>query len=221
KTFPGKGIQFVPAVKTKHRVGSGRTWNVMPFLHRERLDGETRNALSSVLGGKSHILLVHGEPGVGKTRSLQHISEVAAAQGFRVGQGHGVRGEEAPAYWPWVEMLRQALPEELQEAQSLLIDDGVIRLASMVPALRSPLRASAKSPDYPRPTRFLLFDGVIQFIRSISIASPICLLFDDLQLSDAGSLSLFAHVARELRDARVFLVGTYRDIEVGAANDVA
>ena len=48
KTFPGKGIQFVPAVKTKHRVGSGRTWNVMPFLHRERLDGETRNALSSV-----------------------------------------------------------------------------------------------------------------------------------------------------------------------------
>ena len=106
-------------------------------------------------------------------------------------------------------------------SRSSIIDDGALQLASLIPELRAAISdVSSKSLEESRTTRFLLFDGVSRFLRSMSINSPLCLLLDDLQFSDPGSLSLFEHIARDLRDARILLIGAYRDIDARALHQL-
>src|SRR5262249_34879529 len=135
-----------------------------------------------------------------------------------VSMGQGVRGDQAPAYWPWVQALRESLQDAPPESQSSIIEDGAIQLASLIPELRSAIRTvSTKALETSRTTRFLLFDGVRRFIKSVSRDAPICLLIDDLHFCDPGSLALFTHLTRELRDARVLIVGAFREAEVLAS----
>src|SRR5262249_2721585 len=125
-------------------------------------------------------------------------------------------------YWPWVQLLREALSTAPPESQSSIIEDGALQLASLIPELRDMIgKVSSKSMQASRTTRFLLFDGVSRFIRSISRDSPICLLIDDLQFSDSGSLALFEHISRDLRDSRIFLVGSFRDTGIHAVQSLA
>jgi len=217
KTFPRRGIQFAGAVSRRQRgqdgdAGSGFGYTI-PFLERERLQRDAECAIDAALHGLGQVLLIHGEAGIGKTRSIERIAELAKAHGFRVSNGHGVQGDQAPAYWPWVQILREAISSASPESRSTIVNDGALQLASLVPELQELISASSpRSLEDSRTTRFLLFDRVSKFIRSIALDSPLCLLFDDMHFSDPASLGLFEHLARALRDSRVLLVGTYRDI---------
>ncbi len=225
RTFSRRGVQFTAAITAEPRAKveqSERVEYSLPFLNRERLHTESEGVLARVLRGTGQVLLIHGEAGIGKTRSLKQIADLAASYGFRVSHGQGVPGDQAPAYWPWVQILRESLASAPPESQSSIIDDGALQLASLIPELREVIgKVSSKALKESRTTRFLLFDGVSRFIQSTSLGSPVGLLIDDLQFCDSGSLALFEHVARGLRDSRVFLVGSFRDTGIPASPDLA
>src|SRR4029077_11371883 len=64
--------------------------------------------------------------------------------------------------------------------------------------------------------RFRLFDGIGALLVRASANEPIVLALDDLHWADAPSLQLLAFLARQLRSARVLIVGTYRDVEAAS-----
>src|SRR5205807_4804767 len=62
--------------------------------------------------------------------------------------------------------------------------------------------------------RYRLLQGMGSFLRNAAAAQPLVLVLEDLHDADRGTLDLLAFLARQLQDARLLIVGTYRDIEV-------
>ncbi len=52
-------------------------------------------------------MLLAGEPGIGKTRTAEELARVARERGAQVLVGRCFEGEGAPAFWPWVQVLRE------------------------------------------------------------------------------------------------------------------
>jgi hypothetical protein len=61
--------------------------------------------------------------------------------------------------------------------------------------------------------RFRLFDAVSAVLRACAARAPLVVVLDDLQWADESSLLLLAFLARDLRGARLLLLGAYRDVE--------
>ena len=95
---------------------------------------------------------------------------------------------------------------------------GAADIAQMLPELHElfPDLPPAPSLD-PEGARFRLFDSTASFLRAASDAQPIVLVLDDLHAADTPSLLLLQFLARSLREARIVLVGSYRDTETGPA----
>ena len=66
----------------------------------------------------------------------------------------------------------------------------------------------------PEQARFRLFDSITAFLKSAGKRQPLVLVLDDLHWADQPSLLLLEFVAKELGDARLMLIGTYRDMEL-------
>ncbi|MGH7786799.1 MAG: AAA family ATPase, partial [Candidatus Binatia bacterium] len=81
------------------------------FVGRERELGELRAGLDDALAGRGRLFLIAGDAGIGKTRLAHEIHAVAEAAGARVRWARCWEGGGAPAFWPWIVLLRAALRE--------------------------------------------------------------------------------------------------------------
>src|SRR5262249_41066617 len=77
-----------------------------PLGGRERELRELRTGLVDAISGRGRLFLVVGEPGIGKTRLVEELATEAARRGVQVLWGRAWEGGGAPAYWPWIQMLR-------------------------------------------------------------------------------------------------------------------
>src|SRR5262249_22093104 len=94
-------------------------------------------------------------------------------------------------------------------------------LARIVPSLRHRLRdVPAAAPLPPEQARFRLFDAVAEALRQIAADEVLAVVLDDLHWADSESLLLLGLLGVELQNARVLLVGTYRDVEMRQATAV-
>src|SRR5262249_22674218 len=71
-----------------------------------------------------------------------------------------------------------------------------------------------RPPSDPEHERWRLFQSISDFLRSASRDQPLVLVLEDLHDADRGTLELLLHLSRNLHDARLLLLGTYRDVEV-------
>ena len=76
------------------------------FVGRERELGVLHGALDDALAGNGRLVLVGGEPGIGKSRLAEELAPPRPARGARVCVGRCWEAGGAPAYWPWVQALR-------------------------------------------------------------------------------------------------------------------
>src|SRR5689334_2408773 len=65
-----------------------------------------RQAFNRMLTNTRQLLLVAGEPGIGKTRCAEALADVAEDQGALVLWGRCREDAGAPPFWPWVQILR-------------------------------------------------------------------------------------------------------------------
>jgi tetratricopeptide (TPR) repeat protein len=160
------------------------------LVGREPVLATARAALDECLAGTGQLLLISGEPGIGKTAVMAELAGEAATRGARVLRGSCWDGG-APAYWPWVQVLRAAdLSESLDNA-----DSGA----------------------RPAEARLQLLDGVTEALIRLAAAGPLVIALDDLQWADEPSLQLLEYVARRISSVPLLLVGAYREAEAGPA----
>jgi len=168
----------------------------LPLLGR---DAELRAIAALLAGGtgRSRLLLFAGEPGIGKTRLLDHLAERAAAGGRRVVRGRCFEAEMVRPYGLWLDALRglatEAVPPET--------------LSQARPLLAGQLAEGGN--------RERLLDATAALLRSLAQAQPLVLVFDDLQWIDEGSAALLHFLARTLEGgAAIVCAGAARAGEV-------
>jgi len=193
-----------------------------PFVGRGEELRRIAAALDGAAGGRGRLLLLAGEPGIGKTRTTEQAIAIAESRGLRTLVARCHEGEGAPAYWPWVQAVRAYA--EAVEPQSLEAHLGAAAadVVQIVPELRERLRDVAAPPPLDaEQARFRLFDGFVGFLKRASENRPLLLVLDDLHWADKPTLLLLLFVTREIADSRIAVIGTYRETEVRAGHPLA
>ncbi len=139
--------------------------------------------LAGVDAGVGGVVVISGEPGIGKSELAEHLAAVAVERGFLVGRGRCRETAGAPPFWPWRQVVRSlsgASWQALGEAGG---------------------------------SRFALFERVAGVLRDASSVAPVLAVLDDVHAADPASLQLLAFLGAQLFPARVGLVVTVRDLE--------
>jgi eukaryotic-like serine/threonine-protein kinase len=186
-----------------------------PFFGRERELAELQSGLTDAISGRGRFFVVNGEPGIGKSRLCSELASHATKTGAHVFWGRCWEAGGAPAYWPWIQILRAALRSQDSPAVESRIGLGAASIAELVPELAN--RMPGSTPDggaeYEH-ARFYLFDAVTTFLKSLTERRAVVLLLDDLHAADEASLQLLRFVAHDLGATRLLVVGACRDGEV-------
>jgi DNA-binding SARP family transcriptional activator/RecA/RadA recombinase len=180
------------------------------FIGRERELLEAQRLWQQALQGDGHVLLISGEPGVGKTRLAHELLTHAQATGAAVLLGECFAEGSAP-YAPLAQMIAST---DLSGLPASIVAD----LLTLAPALRA---AYPNIPPNlllePLAERQRIFDHVAAFLATLSERAPVLLFVDDAQWADSGTLFLLHHLARRARTLRVLIVLTYREVELSEA----
>jgi tetratricopeptide (TPR) repeat protein len=168
------------------------------FVGRDAELGEIRAGLERAATGQGSLLLLVGEPGIGKTRLADEASDDARRLGFEVVWGRCWEGETPPAYLPWTSVLR-ALPT--------LATGRDAALSPVLPELGQARAAAGEAAG------FELLEAVLAELAAAAGRQPHLIVFDDLHAADADSLKLLEFVVRSLRRLRLLVLASYRDVE--------
>lgn len=197
-------------LSTLDRIVRGR------MIGRESEFGQARRLWHSASEGEGQILLISGEPGVGKSRLLREIITQSEVMGAQV-LGSASYAEGGPPYAPFKQILRAVLPKASQNGLDLP-DTVVADLLSLAPEFRSQYPDVPPNPSKdPQSDQHRLFESFFIFVAALSQDNPLLIYLDDAHWADSGSLSLFRHLARQLGSQPIMLLATYREVELDEA----
>ena len=192
------------------------------FVGRQREMDQLKAALEGALGGRGRVMMLVGEPGIGKTRTAEELATYARMRDAQVLWGHCYEAQGVPPYWPWVQAIRLHVRDRDPDALRSEMGSGAADIAEIVSEVRERLPNLGKPPRLnPAAARFRLFDAVATFLKTASQAQPLVVVLDDLHWADEPSLRLLEHVARELDDGRLLIIGTYRHEELNRRHPLA
>jgi tetratricopeptide (TPR) repeat protein len=183
---------------------------------------ELESALREAVAGRGTLPLVTGEAGIGKSRLAAELAARAPALGARVVWASCWDGGGAPAYWPWVQVLRGCTAGRERAELAADLGLGAGELVRLAPELAGLLPAAPTEPPRlePEQARFRLFDAVAGYLRRTAARDSLLLVVDDLQWADVPSLLLLRFLARDLQASRLLVVATYRDPELAQDDPV-
>lgn len=179
-------------------------------------------ALGDALEGRGRIVMLAGEPGIGKTRLAEELTAMAESRGVRVLWGRCYEEQGVPPYWPWVQAIRTYVRDRASDELRKEMGQGAVDIAELVSDVRD-LFPEIPTPAVvePEQARFKLFDSISTFLKNVSHQQPLMIVFDDLHWSDRPSLLLLNFIAKELRGSSLLLVGAYRDVELNRRHPLA
>ena len=160
--------------------------------------GQVQAALDRALARRGGVILVAGEPGIGKTAVLGALADDAADRSVLVAWGQCWDDSMAPPFWPWIQVLR-----ELGHATNPLSE------------ARPPAGADQATGDGSA-DRFALFDALSTLLIRVAEPHGLVVVLDDLQWADEATLALLSFLSRHVARSRVLIVGGFRDVDAPA-----
>ena len=190
------------------------------FVGRQQEMAQLRAALDDAVSGQGRLVMLAGEPGIGKTRITQELASYAEQQGAQVLWGWCYEEGSLP-YLPFVEALRAYVLSRDSDDLRQELGAGAADVARIVSEVKDKLPVEHRPPGDPEEDRYRLLQAVSDFLKNAAQPRPLMLVLEDLQDADGATLGLLAHVARNLSGARLLLVGTYRDVEMDRAHPLS
>jgi DNA-binding SARP family transcriptional activator/tetratricopeptide (TPR) repeat protein len=170
-------------------------------------------------GGRERMLLLAGEPGMGKTRLQAELASEVHSSGAIVLAGHAPDEALVP-YQPLIEAIGQfAFGAPLEDLRAVIRRTGEAGtdLARLIPEIRR------RVPDLPPPRagdpdtdRYRLFEAVAHLLGSVAGTGPLLITIDDLHWADRPTLLMLRHLLRSPQAENLRILGAYRTGELGA-----
>jgi DNA-binding SARP family transcriptional activator len=204
------------AISGREGTKSRRLPHLLPCVGRDDELARLLNQLDQSWRGDGRLVLIQGEPGIGKSRLLDELARLAAGRGTRVLAARAYEMESDLPYAPVVEALSGFLRTKVDPAEVVpALGQWGPQLASLIPTLRDLV------PDLPHHQAFradaeraALIAGLTHLLLSLARARPLVLQLDDLQWADTSTLQWLHHLARRLPGEPVLVVGAYRTGEI-------
>jgi DNA-binding SARP family transcriptional activator len=192
-----------------------RSRRVTPLIGREAEVVRLTQALAQACRGHGHVVTILGEAGIGKTRLVTALREVATRRGAQTLIGRSFETERLLPFGPWVHAIREA---------GVLESRAVERLSAGWLGELSYLFPELRPREWPWPSEPIaalrLFEGLTELVKSVASSRPLALVLEDLHWADEMSVDLFSFVGRRLEGRRILLVGTVRDEDLGGSSSL-
>lgn len=151
------------------------------LVGRDSEVGALHQAVDAAVAGRGAVVLLAGEPGFGKTTLALDAASYADRRGARVLSGACWDGGGAPAYWPWIQVLRAYTSDVDDEVLAATAGPGAADVLRLLPELASRLPAAPAAPELePEQARFRLFDAVASMLCRAASGRPLLIVLDDL-----------------------------------------
>jgi tetratricopeptide (TPR) repeat protein len=192
------------------------------FVGREPELKQLQSAFDGAISGQGALMMVTGEPGIGKTALCEQLSTYVTLRGGRTLVGHCYEaGSLSLPYLAFVEALRSYVlsrdPKDLREE----LGSGAADVARIISEIRERLKIKPRPQKDPEEERYRLLQGVSGFLTNAANVQPMLVVLEDLHDADRGTLEMLTHVSRNLVGARLLIVGTYRDVEVDRSHPLS
>ncbi|MET7965477.1 AAA family ATPase [Micromonospora sp. NPDC005305] len=182
------------------------------IIGREHPAALLRAEVDRVSTSHGGLVLVAGEPGIGKTTLVSAAADEARRRGALVLGAACWDSDSAPGYWPWVQVLRRLgrHPDDWARAQ----DAAGPGLAALLGEGTRADPAGEEPGDDGGRAEFALHDSVTTALVAVAQHRPVVVVLDDLHWADPASMRLLQFATQHTWFERLLLVGTYRDAEV-------
>ena len=192
------------------------------LVGREQELGEAVAVWRRAQSGDGRLLLISGEPGIGKTRLAQALVVQGEAAGARVLSGGCYEFEATTPYLPLAEALRDWVGRQSDQELADRLGSTAAELTRLAPEISARLADLPPNPPLsPQEERLRLFDNVARFLSDLAENDGLILFVDDLHWADQGTLSLISYLLRRLRQERLLVLATYREVELDRAHPLA
>jgi transcriptional regulator with XRE-family HTH domain len=172
-------------------------------------------------GHSTPLLMVSGEPGIGKTRLLQEAATLAASAGLHVLRGAPPPVGQETTYDP----IAAALRDDLQRRSPVHLRrdlHGCGWLVRMLPELASgPIDALPPLPPGPDQTVALTARAVLRYLRNVGSPAGTLLVLDDVHQADLTALHVLARLVQSAADVPLRIVAAQRETEARHAHGLS
>ena len=180
-----------------------------PLIGREGELAEVNAVWHKARAGEGQVLLISGEPGIGKTRLMHELLAQERYSAAYVLWGECYAEGGAP-YAPLAQAVQVAL--DLLGTGNLNTST-LADLITLIPALRERFPAiPPRLPLEPQAEQQRLFDSVAGFFVTLAARAPVLLLIEDAHWADSATLALLRHLARRARRVKLLIIITQRDV---------
>jgi len=185
------------------------------FVGREQELKQLQSAFDGAISGQGALMMVVGEPGIGKTAVCEQLSTYVTLRGGKTLVGHCYEeGSLSLPYLAFVEAMRSYVLDREAEDLRKELGTGASDVARIVSEIRDKLKVEPRVTESPEEDRYRLLFAVSSFLGNASSVKPMLVILEDLHDADKGTLEMLSYVSRNLSNTRLLIIGTYRDVEV-------
>jgi tetratricopeptide (TPR) repeat protein len=147
--------------------------------------------------GSGRVLVVTGEPGIGKTTLLDELARRVGARGARTARAAGLDVGGAMPFGVWLELARGLVAQVSPPAAGAR---WPLELSRLSEDLGAALGRSGVAPPVSTPEleRLRVFEASLRLVEWAAADRPVLLVVDDAHHADRASLRLLAHLARRI-----------------------
>ncbi len=194
------------------------------FVGREKEFAELQRRLNNAIAGEGQFAVVAGEPGIGKTRLLEELKNLATVRKVRVLYGRFVEQDRSFSYQGFCELIEDYFQSRDPGGSSERPDfaDLAADLIALFPqlseigelrgAVSGDSRIAAPAEERKAEDRIQIFEIIARTLTRIAGGKPLVLILDNLHAAEV-SIEALQYIVRRLRPTPTLIVGSYRQTE--------